>query len=692
MRTPPFLLGTTLLFWGWQTDYVTAGVLMAVALEATHLIKARWDFSEEDFSRIWMLCAVLFLAAFTYAFTFSQEIHGARLPYDRFNEVGGNISARTAATFIGWLPMVFYLFILAQTYNIRDTVPATAVSLIVRRRRRKARKSREAPPTVNVSYPYFMVCLLAASVQNNEPSRFYFWGLCVLLAWSLWPHRSRWFSPATWAVVLGLAVLGGYGGHRGIRQVQRLLAAYNPDFFSASTSGDVDPLQSRTQIGRVGRIKMSGRIVIRLEPKNGSRPPVYLRSASYRLFKPQSRSWSANYSREEFENVTRDTNSVWQLVPGKTGRFTNSIACYLNDVRQGVHFGVLPLPSGSAQLENLAAYTLQKNSLGATLAQGPGLLIFDACSGPGETADSSPDYADREDVPEAEQPALNAVIAEMNLTNREPDEVLRAVRLFFSDNFSYRTWEDQAEVTPLKATPLSMFLLKTRAGHCEYFATAAVLLLRQLGIPARYAVGFAVHETSGTGYVVRSRDAHAWCLVWRNGTWQDFDPTPASWMEKERNKASVFQSISDGWQWLMFQLAKFRWGHANLQSYLLLTTVPITVFLLYQIIVRRNWRLHRRRNPGHAGPVWPGLDSEFYELESQLARRGLPRLPNEPLAAWIERTLRQLPLPDGQDALRSLLRLHYRYRFDPNGLGMAEREQLRQGVRGCLASLARAGT
>jgi transglutaminase-like putative cysteine protease len=46
-------------------------------------------------------------------------------------------------------------------------------------------------------------------------------------------------------------------------------------------------------------------------------------------------------------------------------------------------------------------------------------------------------------------------------------------------------------------TPLARFLLRTRSGHCEYFATATVLLLRQLGIPARYAVGYAVHEASG---------------------------------------------------------------------------------------------------------------------------------------------------------------------------------------------------
>ena len=34
---------------------------------------------------------------------------------------------------------------------------------------------------------------------------------------------------------------------------------------------------------------------------------------------------------------------------------------------------------------------------------------------------------------------------------------------------------------------------------------------------------------------------------------------------------------------------------------------------------------------------WPGLDSEFYQIENKLAARGVPRQPSEPLADWLER-------------------------------------------------------
>ncbi len=51
MRLPPWLLGATLLFWGWQTGFVIAGVIMAAAVEGPRLVKARWEFSDEDLAR-----------------------------------------------------------------------------------------------------------------------------------------------------------------------------------------------------------------------------------------------------------------------------------------------------------------------------------------------------------------------------------------------------------------------------------------------------------------------------------------------------------------------------------------------------------------------------------------------------------------------------------------------------------------
>src|SRR5258707_9827005 len=72
MKTPPFLLGATLAFWGWQTGFLVPGLLMGLALEGTRVVQARWDLSEDDFSRIWTFCALVLLAAAVYSFTTNE--------------------------------------------------------------------------------------------------------------------------------------------------------------------------------------------------------------------------------------------------------------------------------------------------------------------------------------------------------------------------------------------------------------------------------------------------------------------------------------------------------------------------------------------------------------------------------------------------------------------------------------------
>lgn len=87
-------------------------------------------------------------------------------------------------------------------------------------------------------------------------------------------------------------------------------------------------------------------------------------------------------------------------------------------------------------------------------------------------------------------------------------------------------------VTEVPDDPVMTFLVATRSGHCELFAAAAVLLLRQSGVPARYVTGFLCHERhpSGSYYLSRLGHAHAWVEAYDRdaGGWRLFDPTPAS--------------------------------------------------------------------------------------------------------------------------------------------------------------------
>ena len=77
---------------------------------------------------------------------------------------------------------------------------------------------------------------------------------------------------------------------------------------------------------------------------------------------------------------------------------------------------------------------------------------------------------------------------------------------------------------------LVRFLTVVREGYCEQFATAMAVLAREVGIPARVAVGFTPGEPTANGrFEVSARDAHAWPELYFPGVgWVPFEPTPRS--------------------------------------------------------------------------------------------------------------------------------------------------------------------
>jgi transglutaminase-like putative cysteine protease len=81
---------------------------------------------------------------------------------------------------------------------------------------------------------------------------------------------------------------------------------------------------------------------------------------------------------------------------------------------------------------------------------------------------------------------------------------------------------------PGRLAPLEAFVMRDRAGYCQYFAGATALMLRMGGVPARVAAGFSPGSRDGVDHVLRDYDAHSWVEVYfpRIG-WVTFDPTPS---------------------------------------------------------------------------------------------------------------------------------------------------------------------
>jgi transglutaminase-like putative cysteine protease len=219
--------------------------------------------------------------------------------------------------------------------------------------------------------------------------------------------------------------------------------------------------------------------------------------------------------------------------------------------------------------------------------------------------------------------------------------------------------------------PLAHFLFETRAGHCEYFASAMTIMLRTLGIASREVNGFLPGEYNDLAgdYIVRASDAHSWVEVYFPGSgWTTFDPTPAvaqefgllsrlgqyiDWMELSWNEwvinydfahqvqmAQIMQRNTRNWTesargWFT---RKQRTSKVWLRSWLnrrgtVTFALPVGLILLLVLLrydllsaAVRRMRLYLQLRAPEAVSANPQLASRLYaELLHLLERRGLTR-------------------------------------------------------------------
>ena len=116
---------------------------------------------------------------------------------------------------------------------------------------------------------------------------------------------------------------------------------------------------------------------------------------------------------------------------------------------------------------------------------------------------------------DAESYEYMLMIAEANGFSRENPNVIKAVASYIQNAAKYDLFYDRSldeeENIAIK------FLDEYQSGICQHYASAATLLYRSLGIPARYTVGFACDAVGGETVEVTAMQAHAWVEVYVDG-------------------------------------------------------------------------------------------------------------------------------------------------------------------------------
>lgn len=134
----------------------------------------------------------------------------------------------------------------------------------------------------------------------------------------------------------------------------------------------------------------------------------------------------------------------------------------------------------------------------------------------------------------------------------KPYAKARALEFHLKNNYSYSL---DLSGAPNSGDPIAMFLFDVRKGHCEYFASAMVVMLRELGIPARLVNGFRAGEyhSFSDAWTVRQYHAHSWVEAYFGPYgWTEFDPTPTDRQSPRTGLAAAFSDFMDAtelWWW-----------------------------------------------------------------------------------------------------------------------------------------------
>ena len=349
---------------------------------------------------------------------------------------------------------------------------------------------------------------------------------------------------------------------------------------------------------------------------------------------------------------------------------------------------VLPVTAGAATFDIMARGLLQDNhgTLFADDWTDRSVYTFEtpemqeAYPLPNRPPPTTPEYLQ---LPKDVAAELKPVLSE--LTAGLPPQASDARRVsqvcqFLGDHCTYALNVDRAK----KPDPVLQFLLIQKRGHCELFATAAVMLLRMQGIPARYVTGVVCEEKAPAGYwIARLKDAHAWAEAWLRDEqrWVQVEATPAGGIPRADATESGLAAWIDRMQFLTQRfmtwlreghLAEAIWagfGHAW-DGILWLVAAPwraLVALLLLSLLgelFRRWWRKRKKTRREPTDPARKRLEHEWHRHVRRLHRHVPPPADSATPREWAVAAASRLS-PESAVRLRELLEEYESLRYSP---------------------------
>ena len=676
-QPPRLLIGAALLFWGAMSGHPLMGLIVALLIEGANWIRFRWDFNSTACSRAWRISMALTLITGVLIW----------LDGDRYTAL---------PKLIVWLPMLLLPLQFVQSYGLSDRMPLNSFSFFSHLHRERNRRLGLGDSVINFNFgnPYIIVAIVASSLGINAQQMAFLPGLVILGGWLVFSRvKSRPFALISVVIISGVI---GLGGQIGMRKLYNWTTNRNVSDGYPGT----DLTVSKTSLGSLGRIKQSPEMFWRLRIIDGAPAPRLLRLASYNRYKatiwrnelPEALAKTLDEDGSDFRNFGKR-----ELKAGDPYYYLREKMSDQDLLKPLPAFTLrgastseapLPLPGSASSLQRFDLDSVEVNPFG-TVRVFPKRAIIEGIVRWGEnSAPESPPWPEQDlEINALERQTIRETADMLGLRDLPTTSAkVSRIQNWFQDEFSYTRYLTFGLERFAKTTAITVFLTKSKRGHCEYFATAATLLLREAGVPARYCVGYAVMEKdmARNEFVIRGTHGHAWTRIWdaELGRWSDFDPTPAGWLGVETGGETKSMWLADSYQ--RFKEDFFLWRNRPANR----IGATVVMWLLgggvLVFVARRLWKskLVVAGNGTYATPE--GSRTPLHDLEKQASRILGPRPPGTPFAAWLA-GLSSHPVPTTD--LDEAISLHQRLRFDPAPPPASADGRLRSLAAGLAASL-----
>ena len=492
-----------------------------------------------------------------------------------------------------------------------------------------------------------------------------------------WAHRHMAFSLMGAAPAILFFILLGAAG------IFFILPRLSTGYLSAYAPGNEisTGFSDRVELGRIGQIQQSSSPVMHVQIEGDDRGSYELKWRGIALSLFDGKTWT---DPDEQHIIASEGNGRYLLQPPKR-RDLRGRRYTMGEPVQPIRYRVLMEPVGTNMFFLAPTATMLEGNYRVIAGDDGGEVIDLDAEHTITSYDATSDIArPKEDLLRAAfgsyppdvilkdlqlpriDPRIPALAEDITATNTNDYDKAAAIENYLQSHYAYTL---QLSRRPPR-DPVAEFLFERKQGHCEYFASSMVLMLRSLRIPARIVNGFRGGQFNNLSsqYLIRASDAHSWVEAYFPGYgWVTFDPTPAAqasaqpwsrfalyldaassfWREWVVNydrghQGALAQSTFQGTRELLARLG--RWGQLEFDAMMhdarqandelakgktiskLIGEVALSIFLTACAVALVWWAI-RRRSAELAATSATVATLWFERLAGLLQKRGKQRLP-----------------------------------------------------------------